>query len=338
MAAITNELKSLLAGEDMSKDQATALVDTIFAGDVPESQVAAFLTAMAAKGQTATEVAGCAASLRSHAVRVSVDAKPLVDTCGTGGGRHKTCNVSTAAAIVAAGAGVTVAKHGNRGITSGCGSADVLEALGVKIDASAEVVAACIEEAGVGFMFAPMFHPAMKYVQPVRKALGFRTVFNILGPLANPAGVDTQVLGVADAALMPMMVEALQALGTRRALVVHSDGLDEISTAGPTQVVSLEDGQVSSTTLDPGDLGLDRADLAALRVDGAQDSAASLRQVLAGEERGPKRDIIALNAAAAIRVADKTDNWASALQLAQTAIDEGQAMARLETLVKVSNR
>ena len=184
MATLIDYINPLLAGEDLSQTQAGALLDTVFGGEVPEAQVAAFLTAMRAKGPTASEVAGLAGSLRSHAVKVEVETDNLVDTCGTGGGAVKTCNVSTAAAIVAAGAGVRVAKHGNRGITSACGSADVLEALGVKIDARPEVIAACIEQAGVGFMFAPMFHPAMKYVQPIRKALGFRTVFNILGPLA----------------------------------------------------------------------------------------------------------------------------------------------------------
>jgi len=186
MAGITEYIKTLLEGEDLSFEQATDLLDVIFEGEVPETQVAAFLTAMRVKGPKAPELAGLAKSLRSHAVAVKVDIDNLVDTCGTGGGAIKTSNISTAAAIVAAGAGVYVAKHGNRGITSKCGSADVLEELCVKIDASAQTVAECIKEAHIGFMFAPMFHPAMKYVQPIRKSLGFRTVFNILGPLANP--------------------------------------------------------------------------------------------------------------------------------------------------------
>ncbi|MCH8215812.1 MAG: anthranilate phosphoribosyltransferase, partial [Planctomycetes bacterium] len=259
MARFIDYLNSLLAGEDLTHATAGDLLDTIFAGDVPEAQIAAFLTAMRIKGATPAEVAGFAGSLRRHAVKVPVKSEGLIDTCGTGGGSVKTCNVSTAAALVAAGAGLSVAKHGNRGITSGCGSADVLEALGVKIDAGPDKIAECIEKAGVGFMFAPMFHPAMKYVQPIRKALGFRTVFNILGPLANPAGVRAQVLGVADAALMECMVESLQLLGATRAMVVHSDGLDEISTLGPTQIVELKEGRISRSELDPRDLGISPA-------------------------------------------------------------------------------
>lgn len=337
MATITEYLKILLEGRDLDQSQATALQDTIFAGEVPEAQIAAFLTAMAAKGQTPTEVAGLAASLRSHAVPVSVTVTPLVDTCGTGGGKFKTCNVSTAAALVVAGAGIHVAKHGNRGITSGCGSADVLEALGVKIDAVPEVIARCITEAGVGFMFAPKFHPATRHVQPIRKALGFRTVFNILGPLSNPAHVQAQVLGVADEKLMPTMIDALRQLGIQRAMVVHSDGLDEVSTFGPTQIADLQNGQVQMTTFEPKRLGIAPPALADLQVTDAQDSAASLKRVLRGEQQGPKRDIIALNAAASIQVGGGADSWEEGWAAAQESIDSGKALAALQAMVKVSN-
>ncbi len=337
MATITEYLKILLDGRDLDKSQATALQDTIFAGEVPEAQIAAFLTAMAAKGQTPTEVAGLAESLRSHAVPVSVTVTPLVDTCGTGGGKIKTCNVSTAAALVVAGAGIHVAKHGNRGITSGCGSADVLEALGVKIDAAPEGIARCITEAGVGFMFAPKFHPATRYVQPIRKSLGFRTVFNILGPLSNPAHVQAQVLGVADERLMPMMIEALRQLGIRRAMVVHSDGLDEVSTFGPTQIADLQNGAVQMTTFEPACLGITPPARADLQVTDAQDSAACLKRVLTGEDKGAKRDIIALNAAASIQVGGAADSWEEGWAAAQESIDSGRALAALEAMVKVSN-
>jgi anthranilate phosphoribosyltransferase len=337
MVTITEYLKIMLDGRDLDKAQAAALQDSIFTGEVPEAQIAAFLTAMAAKGQTPTEVAGLAESMRSHAVRVPVEAGPLVDTCGTGGGKYKTCNVSTAAALVAAGAGIRVAKHGNRGITSGCGSADVLEALGVKIDADPEAIARCIAEAGVGFMFAPRFHPATRYVQPVRKALGFRTVFNILGPLSNPAHVQAQVLGVADEKLMPMMIEALRQLGIQRAMVVHSDGLDEVSTFGPTQIAELRDDQVQITTFEPAQLGITPPALTELQVTDARDSAASLKRVLAGEDRGPKRDIIALNAAASIQVGGRAESWEEGWAAARDSIDSGKALAALEAMVKVSN-
>ena len=337
MVTLIDYINPLLAGEDLSQAQAGALLDTVFAGEVPEAQVAAFLTAMRVKGPTAPEVAGLAGSLRSHAVKVTVDADNLVDTCGTGGGSVKTCNVSTAAAIVAAGAGVRVAKHGNRGITSACGSADVLEALGVKIDASPEVIAACIGQAGVGFMFAPMFHPAMKYVQPIRKALGFRTVFNILGPLANPAGAGAQVLGVADAGLMDMMIETLKLLGTRYAMVVHSDGLDEISTLGPTKIVELKDGIIRRTELDPATLGIASAQVSDLKADDATHSAGILREILGGKDQGPRRDIVLLNAAGAIIAGGLAGDFETAFSLAQTSVSSGKAQAALEKMIEISN-
>lgn len=337
MTPFIDYLDSLLAGEDLTHASAGDLLDTILAGDVPDAQVAAFLTAMRIKGATPAEVAGFAGSLRRHAVKVPVKSEGLIDTCGTGGGSVKTCNVSTASALVAAGAGLSVAKHGNRGITSGCGSADVLEALGVKIDAGPDKIAECIEKANVGFMFAPMFHPAMKHVQPIRKALGFRTVFNILGPLANPAGVRAQVLGVADAALMECMVESLQLLGATRAMVVHSDGLDEISTLGPTQIVELKEGRISRSELDPRDLGISPPMVEQLKAQDAQDSARILKAIFAGTERGPKRDIVVLNAAAAVIVGGLAGDFESALKIAATSIDEGKAQAALDGLVTISN-
>ncbi len=337
MAGITEYIKTLLEGEDLSFEQATDLLDVIFEGEVPEAQVAAFLTAMRVKGPKAPELAGLAKSLRSHAVAVKVDIDNLVDTCGTGGGAIKTCNISTAAAIVAAGAGVYVAKHGNRGITSKCGSADVLEQLGVKIDASAETVAECIKEAHIGFMFAPMFHPAMKYVQPIRKSLGFRTVFNILGPLANPANAQRQVLGVADEGLMQLVAEALRLLGTQYAMVVHSNGMDEISTVTTTKILELKEGQITSKELNPEELGIGLADIEDLKVTDAKTSAKVLRDILGGKESGPRKDIVVLNAAAAIIAGGLADDFASAIKSAQTSVSEGRALACLEKLIEVSN-
>jgi anthranilate phosphoribosyltransferase len=338
MAVITEYIKPLLEGTDLGFEQATSLLDVIFEGEVPEAQIAAFLTAMRVKGPTAAELAGLARSLRNHAVAVSVGLDNLVDTCGTGGGAIKTSNISTAAAIVAGGAGVYVAKHGNRGITSGCGSADVLEELGVKIDASPDTVAECIAQAHIGFMFAPMFHPAMKYVQPIRKSLGFRTVFNILGPLANPAGATAQVLGVADESLMPLVAEALRLLGTRFAMVVHSSGLDEISTADVTKIAELKQGQIESKELNPTDLGIPLASLDELKVADAKASAKVLRDILTGKETGPRKDIVVLNAAAAIIAGGLADNFKSAVARAEASIMDGEALGCLEKLIEVSNR
>jgi anthranilate phosphoribosyltransferase len=337
MAAITEFIQTLLDGNDLPTERAGKLLDIIFEGEVPEVQIAAFLTAMRIKGPTSAELAGLAGSLRSHAVPVKVDIENLIDTCGTGGGRFKTSNISTATAFVVAGAGAYVAKHGNRGITSGCGSADVLAELGVKIDASADVVAKCIKEAHIGFMFAPMFHPAMKYVQPIRKSLGFRTVFNILGPLASPASVPCQLMGVADEKLLDIIPEALKLLGTRRAMVVHSDGLDEISTTGITKIVELKDGKLSTNELNPEDLGIKPVDINELKVTDAKESAAILRNILSGKETGPKKDIVMLNAAAAIIVAGLADDFESALKSATESIANGKAQDCLEKLIAVSN-
>jgi len=338
MATITEYIKQLMQGKSLSIEQAESLLDIIFEGQVPEAQIAAFLTAMQIKKATAEELAGLARSLRKHAVPVKVGVDSLIDTCGTGGGAVKSCNVSTAAAIVAAGAGVYVAKHGNRGITSKCGSADVLEELGVKIGASADTVAECIKQAHVGFMFAPMFHPAMKYVQPIRKMLGFRTVFNLLGPLANPAGVQRQVLGVAEEELMHIVAEALKLLGTRYAMVVHGSGMDEISTVGVTKIVELRDGRITDKKLNSQDFGIPPASVDQLKVADARTSAKVLRDILTGKEKGPRRDIIILNAAAAIIIAGLADDFEPAMKLANASVSDGRALACLEKLIEISNK
>ena len=337
MSTITEYVKLLIEGEDLSFEQATSLLDVIFEGDVPEAQIAAFLTAMRVKRPTAPEVAGLAKSLRSHAVKVESDIENLVDVVGTGGAVVKTFNVSTAAALVAAGAGVHVAKHGNRAITSKCGSADVLAELGVNIDPGPEVVAECIKQAHIGFMFAPMFHPAMKYVQPIRKSLGFRTVFNILGPLANPAEVPSLVLGVAEEELMPMMAQALKMLGTQYAMVVHSNGLDEINIATTTKILELKDGQITAKELNPEDFGITLAAVEDLRVSDAKTSAKVLMDVFGAKKSGPAKDIVVLNAAAAIIAGGLADDFASAIKLAEASVSEGGAAACLQKLIEISN-
>jgi anthranilate phosphoribosyltransferase len=343
MQKITEYLEILVAGVDLSFEQSKALLDIVFAGEVPEAQIAAFLTAMRAKGAKPAELAGLAKSLREHAVPVKVNIDNFVDTCGTGGASVKTFNISTAAAFVAAGAGVYVAKHGNRGITSKCGSADVLAELGVKIDCAPEVVAKCIEEAKIGFMFAPMFHPAMKYVQPVRKSLDFRTVFNILGPLANPAAATAQVMGVASEDLMETIVETLKLLGTKRAMVVHSEGLDEISTFGKTKILQLADGRVSSIELNPVELGISVRSVNELKGDDAVVNARIVRDILEGREKAARKDIVVLNAAAAIIVGQKEmsgdliEHFKSAIKKAETSIADGRALGCLEKLIEVSN-
>lgn len=332
-------LESLLAGTDLDATTAQACLAEIMDGAVDPLVTAAFLTALRAKGETAEEVTGLARTMREHAVSVTVPGDaPLLDTCGTGGDRSGTVNVSTMAAFVCAGAGVRVAKHGNRAASSACGSADVLEALGVRIDLPPDRVLECLEEAGIGFFFAPAYHPAMKAVVPVRRALGVRTVFNFLGPLANPAGVTHQVIGVPAQDLGELVAHALAGLGAARAFVVHgADGLDELSTTGANEVWEVRDGTVHHTVLDPEDLGLARASLADLRGGDAAANAAAARAALGGET-GPVRDIVVLNAAAGLIAAGVSTGWQAGLTAAAAAVDSGAALASLERMIEVSNR
>lgn len=337
MAKITEYIEIILQGNDLSFDQAKQLLDRIFEGDVADVQIAAFLAAMRAKKASVTEISGLACSLREHAVPVKVNASPLVDTCGTGGAALKTFNISTAAAFVAAGAGAYVAKHGNKGITSQCGSADVLTALGVNIAPGPERVAECIEKAHIGFMFAPKFHPAMKYVQPIRQSLDFRTAFNILGPLANPAKADAQVLGVAEESLMTRMIETLKMLGLKRAMVVHSNGLDEISTMGPTKVMHLDNGEVRAEEIEPTRYGFHLADFNDLSGRDAQVNAKIIQDILSGHETGAKKDIVLFNAAAAIIVSGIAKNFVDGIEKADEAIHSGNAKKCLDKLIEISN-
>lgn len=338
MADIKPYIEPLLNNQNLTREQATEVLDHIFTGEVTEPQIAAFLTALRCKGITADELAGLALSLREHAYHVETDVAPLIDTCSTGGAKIKTFNISTAAAFVAAGAGVYVAKHGNRGITSPCGSADVLAALGVNIECDADQVATCIEQAHIGFMFAPRFHPAMKYVQPIRKALGFRTAFNILGPLANPAKVARQVMGVGDEGLMELVAEALVKMGVEHAMVVHSDGLDEISTMGPTRILEIRKTDIHGYRLDLKEIGIQSVDPEKLVSADAENNAKLIRTILTGKETGPPKDIVVLNAAAALIVAGKAADFATAIAAADLAIEDGAAAESLQKLIEVSNK
>lgn len=338
MASITEYIEPLLQKKSLSFERARQLLDTIFEGRTSETQIAAFLTAMQAKGVTSPELAGFAKSLREHAVKVNVEIDRLVDTCGTGGAAIKTFNISTAAALVAAGAGVYVAKHGNKAITSNCGSADVLAELGVKIELGQEKVAECIKQAHIGFMFAPCFHPAMKFVQPVRKALGFRTVFNFLGPLANPANVQNQVLGVADENLMQIVADALKLLSVRYAMVVHSKGLDEISTMNTTKILEIKNGITITRELDCSDYGIATADLQTLKGGDIKNNAKIVREIIEGKDKGPRWDVVTLNAAAAIIVAGLAEDFESAIKMAKDSIDRGKAKKCLDKLIEISNK
>lgn len=330
--AVIEAVESLCAGDDLGLERSEAVLAEIMGGRVSEVQTAAFLIALRAKGETPAELAGLAAAMRSFAARVDASFADLVDTAGTGGGR-RTFNVSTTAALVAAGAGVRIAKHGNRSATGPSGSADLLEALGVRIDLSPEAVGECIGEVGFGFMFAPAHHSATRHVVPVRKALATRTAFNLLGPLTNPAGARRQVIGVSDPASLDDVAGAIALLGTDRTIVVSSDdGLDELSTSGSTTVVEVRGDSITNWTVSPEDVGLAVADPAATAGSGPQENAEVTRSVLAGDA-GPARDLTVLNAGAAILVAGDGDDLAACVRRAEAAIDDGSAAGVLERLV-----
>ena len=333
---IRDAIIALVDGRSLSEEEAAACMDEIMSDQATPAQFGAFVVALRLKGESVDEIAGMARVMREKALPISLQG-PLLDTCGTGGAAKGTFNVSTAAAFVAAGAGARVAKHGNRAMTSACGSADVLEALGAKIDLPPEGVAACVERTGFGFMFAQAFHPAMKFAAGARREIGVRTVFNILGPLTNPAGAEAQVLGVANATLAEKLAQVLARLGTKHALVVYGeDGLDEVSVSAATKVYELKDGRVVTSTLHPDDVGLPTHPQDAMRGGSPEENAGALRRVLAGEE-GPLRDFTLINAAAALVAADLAPDFREGLALATQAIDNGAAREKLETFVSVSN-
>ncbi len=329
-------LVRLLDGHDLSRAEARETMNTIMLGEATQAQIAGFLIALRAKGETADEIAGCAEAMRSHVLAVSPRREDLVDTAGTGGDGMHTLNISTAAALVAAAAGAGVAKHGNRAASSQTGSADVLEALGLELELSPERIALSIDELGFGFMFAQAHHPAMKHAAPVRRELGTRTVFNVLGPLTNPARARAQVVGVYSSSLVRPIAEALVQLGARRAFVVHgAGGIDELSPVGPNPVCEVVDGGVRERTIDPQELGLARCSVAELEGGTPAENAAAIRAVFAGEQ-GARRDAILLNAAGAVAACGHAADLREGLELARRALDTGAAAARLDELVAFS--
>jgi anthranilate phosphoribosyltransferase len=332
---LTEAIDALASGRSLSQQEASRVLGEIMAGDAGEVEIGAFLIALRTKGETEEELAGLAATMRALATPVKCERDDLLDTAGTGGGRA-TFNVSTTAALIAAGAGCAVAKHGNRSATSLSGSADVLEALGAKLDVGPDGVARCIAEAGFGFMFAPAHHAATRFVVPVRKELAVRTIFNFLGPLTNPAGARRQLIGVADPAFLGVMAGALARLGVDRALLVSSeDGLDEMSTSGATHVVEVNETAIERYTVTPEDVGLPTASFDDVVGGTPAENAATTRAILAGET-GPRRDIAVLNAGAAIYAAGRAASIADGVQAAAEAIDSGAAAAKLDHYVRLS--
>jgi len=332
---IREAIATLVSGRSLTTEEAASVMEEIMEAEVTPAQFGAFVTALRIKGETVNEITGFARTMRAKAIRV-MTAHPAIDVVGTGGDNSNTFNISTAAAFVAAGAGLKVAKHGNRAASSQCGSADVLEALGVRINLNAEQVQRCLEEVGIGFMFAPAFHPAMKYAAAPRREIGIPTVFNILGPLTNPADVKAQVLGVADGSLVEKLALVLQSLGCHHALVVHGeDGLDEITITGKTQICELRDGCTKSYSISPEDFGLPRASLESLRGGTAEENATLLRKILASA-LGPQRDVVLINAAAALFAGDRAQSLEQGLLLAREVLDSGRALAKLEQLIEFS--
>jgi anthranilate phosphoribosyltransferase len=336
MPAVLEALHRVVSREDLSAAEAEAALSEILAGAASATQVAALLVALRMKGESAAEIEGFARALRSRAERVicAPDPRPLVDTCGTGGDGSGTFNISTAAAFVVAGAGARVAKHGNRSASSRCGSADVLEELGASLTLEPQRVAESIQQVGIGFLFAPAHHPAMRHVQPIRADLKLRTVFNILGPLANPAGAEYQVIGVFEPRLVNLVAGALSRLGIRRGLVVHgSDGLDEITTTGATKAALVVNGQVREQILRPEDFGLARARLGDLAGAGRTENAAIVRAVLDGEP-GPRLDIVLANAAACLAITGLAPDCLGAMTLARESVESGRARRALDEFVR----
>lgn len=329
-------IKAVTEKRHLSSAEMNAVMQLIMTGQATPAQIGGFLIGLRMKGETVEEIAAAAEVMRRLSDRVSVEVNHLVDTCGTGGDARGTFNISTACAIAAAAAGAKVAKHGNRSVTSNSGSADVLEAAGVKIDLSPEKVAACIQQCGVGFMFAPLHHSAMKHAVGPRKEMAARTVFNVLGPLTNPAGAPNQVLGVFDKQWVEPLAQVLKRLGSRHVLVVHAeDGLDEISIAGPTHIAELKDGDVSTYTVEPEQFGLKRGSLTELKVGDAAASLAMIRSAFDNQPGAP-RDIVALNAGAAIYVSGIADSLAAGIERAAQALADGSAKAKLGQLIAVS--
>ena len=335
---IKEAINRVVQSADLTESEMMEVMNEVMTGKATTAQIASFITALRMKGETVPEITGAARVMREKATRITAPAGGLVDTCGTGGDESMTFNISTASAFVAAGAGVTVAKHGNRSVSSKCGSADVLKALGVNIEAGTELVERCLREAGIGFLFAPMLHGAMKYAAPVRKELGIRSIFNILGPLTNPAGATRQLLGVYDPALTDILAKVLCNLGSEHAFVVRgSDGLDEITLTGETRVTELKDGSIRTYHIKPEDFGFARCSPEDLKGGDPEVNAGIILNVLNGK-KGPARDIVLLNSAAAIVAGGKAGRIEEGVALAHGSIDSGEALGRLEKLKRITNR
>ena len=335
---IVDAIKQVIENKHLTMDEAEQVMDIIMSGEATPAQIASFITALRMKGETVDEISGFAKVMREKASRITPEVVDIVDTCGTGGDQLHTFNISTTAAFVVAGVGIPVAKHGNRSVSSKSGSADVLEALGIRIDLSPEEVKSCIEEIGIGFMFAPNFHGAMKHAIGPRREIGIRTVFNILGPLTNPASATAQVLGVYDPSLTEVLALVLGNLGVKHALVVHGyDGLDEISNTGESIISELKDGKVATYMITPADCGVARAAIGDLKGGSAEENAAITLDVLKGT-KGPKRDVVLMNVAAALIAADKAESFIEGMAIAAESVDSGKALAKLEALRDFGSR
>ncbi len=328
-----DHLTRIIQGQDLSETQMAEMMDTVLTGNATESQIGAMMAALATKGESFEELAGAARAMRKNARRIQAMGAPVVDTCGTGGDGLNTFNISTTTSFVVAGAGVTVAKHGNRSVSSKCGSADVLEALGIKLETPPEIVEEAIQEVGIGFMFAPLYHSAMKYAIKPRQELGVRSIFNMLGPLTNPASASCQLLGVFAPQLTEMFAQALKLLGVQSAMVVHGhDGLDEISVCSPTRVSALRDSMISTYDIDPEQYFGRLARPEEMIGGDADENAAIIRDILSGAS-GARRDVVLINAGAALLAADKADDLKAGIELAGEVINEGKAMDKLEGLI-----
>lgn len=326
-------LSKIVSRTDLNETEMAEMISEIFSGNITDAQIGAMMAALATKGETFEELAGAAKAMRRKALRVQSSANTVVDTCGTGGDGAKTFNISTTTAFVVAACGVTVAKHGNRSISSQCGSADLLETLGVKIDTEPEIVEEALQEIGIGFLFAPVYHGAMRYAAPARKEVGLRSIFNMLGPLTNPAAANCQLLGVYAPELTEMFAKALQLLGTKRAFVVHGhDGLDEISVCAATRISELKDGLVRTYDITPEQFFDRQAEPEALLGGNPKENAEITLNILKGE-KGPKRDVVLINTAAALVAAGKTETTKEGIRIAEDAVDSGAALEKLNALI-----
>jgi anthranilate phosphoribosyltransferase len=329
-------LSKIVKRENLNEDQMSQMITDIFSGNITDAQIGAMMAALATKGETFEELAGAARAMRRKALRIQTSAAIVVDTCGTGGDSAHTFNISTTTSFVVAACGVTVAKHGNRSVSSQCGSADLLEALGIKLDTAPEIVEEAVQDIGIGFLFAPLYHGAMRFAAKARKEVGLRSIFNMLGPLTNPAGANCQLLGVYAPELTEMFAHALQLLGTKRAFVVHGhDGLDEISVCAPTRVSELKDGLIRTYDISPEQFFNEQAEPTDLLGGNPEENAQITRNILNGE-KGPKRNVVLINAAAALVAAGQAEDLKQGIRIAETAIDDGGAAKKMEALIKYS--